>query len=110
MKSFVRQMEDLEKQDAVLNVWLAHGFEYGDVPFIGVRMVVVTDNSPALADDIAEKMGRKFYEMRNEALSVPDTMNNCLDKAVACKKRSRLPSQILPTTPVAERPRILRFS
>jgi len=86
MKSFVRQMEDLEKQDAVLNVWLAHGFEYGDVPFIGVRMVVVTDNSLALADGIAEKMAHKFYEMRNEALSLPDTMNNCLNKAVAAKK------------------------
>ncbi len=86
MQSFVRQMEDLEKQDAVLNVWLAHGFEYGDVPFIGIRMVVVTDNNPALADDIAEKMAHKFYGMRNEALSVPDTMNSCLDKAVLAKK------------------------
>jgi microcystin degradation protein MlrC len=86
MLSFVRQMEDLEKQDAVLNVWLAHGFEYADVPFIGVRMVVITDNDPSLADDIAEKMARKFYAMRNEALSMPDTLNNCLDKAVAAKK------------------------
>ena len=86
MKSFVREMEELEKQDAVLNVWLAHGFEYGDVPFVGVRMVVVTDNYPALADDIAKKMGRKFYAMRREALSMPDTIDSCLDKATVAKK------------------------
>lgn len=86
MQSFVREMEALEKQDAVLNVWLAHGFQYGDVPFIGARMVVITDNDPALADKIAEKMGRKFYAMRNEALSRPDTMDSCLDKAMAAPK------------------------
>jgi microcystin degradation protein MlrC len=86
MQRFVREMEELEKQDAVLNVWLAHGFEYGDVPFIGVRMVVITDNNPVLAEEIAEKMGRKFYAMRREALSMPDTMDSCLDKAKAAPK------------------------
>ncbi len=83
MHSFVRKMEALEKQDAVLNVWLAHGFEYGDVPFLGVRMVAITDNAPSLAEEIAEKMGRKFYTMRNEALAKPETMESCLDTAVA---------------------------
>jgi len=86
MRGLVREMEDLEKQDAVLNVWLAHGFEYGDVPFLGVRMVAITDNDPALAKEIAEKMGRRFYAMRNEALSRPDTMKNCLIRAIAALK------------------------
>jgi microcystin degradation protein MlrC len=85
MKSFVREMEELEKQDGMLNVWLAHGFQYGDVPFIGAKVVVVTDKNPTLAAKIAEKMARKFYEMRSEALSLPDTMNSCLDKAMAAK-------------------------
>ncbi|MEN8245948.1 MAG: M81 family metallopeptidase [Thermodesulfobacteriota bacterium] len=83
MQRFVREMEALEKQEAVLNVWLAHGFEYGDVPFLGVRMVAITDNDPVLAEDIAEKMGRKFYNMRKEALSMAETMESCLDKALA---------------------------
>jgi microcystin degradation protein MlrC len=86
MQGFVREMEELEKQDAVLNVWLAHGFEYGDVPFLGVRMVVITDKDLALAENIAEKMGRKFYAMRREALSMPGTMESCLEKAMAAPK------------------------
>lgn len=86
MQRFVREMEALEKQDGVLNVWLAHGFQYADVPFIGTKMVAVTDNDPGLAEAIAEKMGRKFYAMRNEALSVPDTIGGCLDKAMAAPR------------------------
>jgi microcystin degradation protein MlrC len=86
MRSFVREMENLEKQDAVLNVWLAHCFPWSDVSFIGARSVVVTDNNPVLGDEIAEKMGRKFFEIRSEVLSRPDTINNCLDKALAANK------------------------
>jgi microcystin degradation protein MlrC len=85
MKSFVREMADLEKQKAVLNVWQAHCFPWSDVPFIGARTVVVTDDNPALADEIAEKMGRKFFEMRSDVSSAPDTMKSCLDKALAAK-------------------------
>jgi microcystin degradation protein MlrC len=48
--------------------------------------VVVTDNDPVLAGEIAEKMGHKFFEMRNEVFSSPDTINNCLDRALAAKK------------------------
>ena len=85
MRSFVREMEALESQEAVLNVWLAHCFPYGDIPFIGAKTVVVTNNYPALADEIAEKLGRKFFEMRYEVAAEPDTMQNCLEIALSLK-------------------------
>ncbi len=85
MKSFVREMEALEGREDVLNVWLAHCFPWGDVPFIGAKTVVVTDNKQALADEIAEELGRKFYAMRNDVFSGADTIKNCLDKALAMR-------------------------
>jgi microcystin degradation protein MlrC len=85
MASFVREMETLESRQDVLNVWLAHCFPWGDVPFIGAKTVAVTDNNQTLADEIAEKLGQKFFELRNEVAAEPDTMQNCLDKALAIK-------------------------
>jgi microcystin degradation protein MlrC len=85
MKSLVGEMEALENQEAVLNVWLAHGFPWSDVPFLGARAVAVTDNNPALAADLAEKMGRKFFDLRNDVFAGPDTLRNCLDIALAAK-------------------------
>jgi len=85
MMSFVREMEALESREDVLNVWLAHCFPWSDVPFIGAKTVVVTDNNQTLADEIAERLGRKFFELRNEVAAVPDTMQNCLKIAITLK-------------------------
>ena len=43
MRSFVDEFTALETQEGILNVWLGHGFPYGDVPDLGATMVVVTD-------------------------------------------------------------------
>ena len=39
-----QSMYALEREPGVLNVWLAHGFPYGDVPSIGAQVVVGTDD------------------------------------------------------------------
>jgi len=74
-------MKRLEQRPEILNVWLAHGFPLGDVPTTGVKVVVVTDDDRARGDEIAEQMGRRFFEIRAEAVSRPDTIKACLDKA-----------------------------
>jgi microcystin degradation protein MlrC len=81
MQSFVREMEELESRPEVLNVWLAHCFPWGDVPFIGARTVVVTDNNKPIGNELAGRLGRKFFGMRNEVLSRPDSLSNCLQRA-----------------------------
>jgi len=73
-------MKRLEQRPEILNVWLAHGFPLGDVPTTGVKVVVVTDDDRARGDEIAEQMGRRFFEIRAEAVSRPDTIKACLDK------------------------------
>ena len=85
MYGFVRDMEKEELRDGVLNVWLAHCFPWGDVPFLGARTVVVTDNRPDLGEEIAVRFADRFYNMRNEAASWPETMKECLRKALAAK-------------------------
>ncbi len=49
MKSYVARMKALEGKNGVLSVSLAHCFPWGDVPDLGAKTLVVTDNNPAQA-------------------------------------------------------------
>ena len=53
-RSFVDRMSALEGKESVLSVSLAHGFQQGDVPEIGSRVLVITDNAKALLDAIVK--------------------------------------------------------
>ena len=82
MRSFVDEMIEFENREKILNVWLAHCFPLGDVPGTSAKIVVVTDNDKALGNEIAEKAGRKFFSIRNEVVSRPATIKECLDSAL----------------------------
>jgi len=82
LRSFVDDMTALESRNEILNVWLGHGFPYGDVADTGSTMVVVTDNDPILGSKLAEDMGRKFFALRDEVSVPTHTLVDCLDEAV----------------------------
>ncbi len=83
MTGFVERMYALEREPGVLNVWLAHGFPYGDVPSIGAHVVVATDNDPARARDLARVLRDEFFGMReavcSEHLSIDAALNAALE-------------------------------
>ncbi len=83
LRSFVDEFTALEEQDGILNVWLGHGFPYGDVPDLGATMVVVTDDDAARGDRIAEEMGRRFFSLRDAVRTPTQTMDACLTQAAA---------------------------
>ncbi len=70
MRQFVDDMIALESQDAVLSVSLGHGFPWGDVAEMGTRVLVVTDDQPALAASLAADLGRQIFDLR--AVIQPD--------------------------------------
>ncbi|MCP5068957.1 MAG: M81 family metallopeptidase [bacterium] len=86
LRSLVDEFTALEGRDGVLNVWLGHGFPYGDVPDLGSTMVVVTDGDPALGEELAKQMGRKFFELREQVQVPARTLADCLDLAVAASE------------------------
>ncbi|GAB5435881.1 M81 family metallopeptidase [Falsiruegeria mediterranea] len=65
MQDFVSDMTALEAQPGVLSVSLSHGFPWADVADVGARMLVVTDGNQALAEGLAQQMGRRFFDLRN---------------------------------------------
>lgn len=83
MRGFVRYMQSFEGRDGVLSVSLSHGFPWGDVADAGAKLWVVTDNAPALAATLAERLAREFWTLRNLAGSAPLPLDAALDRAVA---------------------------
>ncbi len=66
MQGFVRRMQVAEREPGVLSVSLGHGFPWGDVPEAGARLWVVTDNDPALAQALADRLGAEFWALRTQ--------------------------------------------
>ena len=66
MRRFIRAMVDAEQQDRVLSVSFGHGFPFGDVPDAGGKLVVITDNDQALAEEIATSLGQQLFALRHQ--------------------------------------------
>jgi microcystin degradation protein MlrC len=89
MRAFVDAMSEAEKRPGVLSVSFGHGFHFADVPHVGAKMLVVTDNNPTLGREIAKEFGRRVYCLRREigvdSISVP--MELALSRAWESNKR-----------------------
>ena len=73
MAEFVERMKEVEAEPKILSVSLGHGFPWADLPEVGARMLVVTDNDQELADNTALALGQEFYGLRGKLYqSYPD--------------------------------------
>lgn len=83
MISFVQRMKSLENKNGVLSVSLGHGFPWGDVPESGAKVWVVTDNDEPLARTLAERLGREFWDIREQACARGLSLDAGLDQVVS---------------------------
>lgn len=82
-RSFVDRMTALEGRDGVLSISLAHGFQQGDVPEIGSRVLVVTDNAKAKGDALAKQLGEEFRGLKGKFAPPVVPLDEALDRALA---------------------------
>ena len=82
MRGFVERIRALEGQDGVLSISVAHGFSHGDVPAMGTKMLVITDDRPEYGAHLAEKLGRELYSMREsvglDCLTIEEALERSL--------------------------------
>ncbi|BBK36268.1 microcystinase C [Allostella sp. ATCC 35155] len=83
MRGFVDKIMGLEGKDGVLSISVAHGFAFGDVPEVGARMLVVTDDRKEFGDALAEKLGRELWDLRHELKPPGLPIDAALDRAVS---------------------------
>jgi len=83
MRTFVDDMMAMEGQDGILSVSLAHCFPWADVPTGGVQTLVITDDNPTKAEEVAEQLGQKFFALRHQLDIGSLPLDEALDKALA---------------------------
>lgn len=86
MRGFVDSMIAAERRDGVLSISFGHGFQFADVPHVGAKMLVVTDNDQALAEQVACEFGLQVYRMRREINFESLPLDRALSLALASKK------------------------
>lgn len=65
MRSFVDKIMRMEQEDDdILSISVIHGFMAGDVPEMGTKMLVVTNNKPLKGAAIARTLGLELFEKR----------------------------------------------
>ena len=64
MRSFVDRLKALEGRDGILSVAVIHGFMAGDVPEMGTKLLVVTNNKPDKGSAIGRELGLELFSKR----------------------------------------------
>jgi microcystin degradation protein MlrC len=83
MRSFVDGIMAREGRDGVLSISVAHGFPFGDVPGMGTKVLVVTDDRPEEGAALAEQLGQELIAMRGQTAPPFLGIDEGLDKALA---------------------------
>lgn len=83
MKSFVADLRAAEQRQGVLSASLVHGFPWGDVPHFGSKLLVYTDNDPALGDAIANEFATKLQALRGQTMTALVSVGDAVAEAVA---------------------------
>lgn len=82
MQAFVSKIKSIADSDPkVLSISVAHGFPWGDVPAMGTKMLVITDNDKAYGDEMAERLGKELYEIRNAAKDKLKSIDDAITQA-----------------------------
>lgn len=81
MRGFVDRVQSFEGKDNVMQITLAHGFPWSDFPEAGSSVIVTTNDDPKLAAELAEQVGREFFELREQGTAPMLSIDEALDAA-----------------------------
>ena len=87
MRSFVDRLYGLEKGDPdLLSVSVIHGFMAADVPEMGTKILVVTNDNKDKGDRLAEELGRELYARRGTFRAPEVGEDEAVARAMAAPK------------------------
>ena len=82
MKALNDLAAQLEQDPKVVSISIFPGFPFADIPDAGLAVYAVTDDDPALAERVADRLARAAWERRHEfthaALPVPEAVRRAL--------------------------------
>ena len=82
MRSFVDKFTAMEGKDRILSISMIHCYPYADVPDLGTKILVVTDDNKAHGDRIAKQLGEELIAMRDTVRPAFLSLEGALDAAL----------------------------
>ena len=83
MRSYVDRIMAMEGKNGIVSISVAHCYPYADVPDLGTKILVYTDNDPAKAAALAKTLGQELIGMRDTVRPPFLSIDAALDKGVA---------------------------
>lgn len=84
MRSFVDKIMKIEAEDPdILSISVVHGFMVGDVPEMGTKMLVVTDNRPEKGMALARTLGMELFAKRGTFMVPQIDEKQAVEQAMA---------------------------
>lgn len=87
VKDFNELCFSIEERPGVIDCAFCHGFSPADIPVIGVTIMTMTDNDPALAQQIAEEVAAEIWRRREELQPTLRTADEAIQAALAAPGR-----------------------
>lgn len=82
MKAFVDKIRSVVQNDPkVISISVAHGFPWGDVPAMGTKILVITDNDKDYGDELAQSLGMELFDIRNAAKDKLQSVEQAIERA-----------------------------
>jgi len=78
---------EMEQDPRVISISIFAGFPFADIPDAGLGVYVVTNDDPALADSLAERLARTAWEHRHEFIHTALPVKVAVAKALAAEGR-----------------------
>lgn len=81
MRGLVDDISKLHGQDGILSVSVIHGFMAGDVPEMGTKVLIVSDNQQEIGEKTAQEIGARLFDMRGNARMEVASFDECMGSA-----------------------------
>lgn len=86
MRSFVDRLKILEKEERVLSASLIHGFMAADVPELGTKMLVITDQKYEEGKSYAKRLAQEVFSFRGQTRPKLLTADEAVEQASRCER------------------------
>ncbi len=83
MRGYVDRIKAMEGKDGVLSISVVHGFSAADVPDVGAKIIVITDDRPELGNRLARSLGEELFSLRGTTGHTYLSIDEAIDAAIA---------------------------
>ena len=86
LRSLMADLEELDPSPTFLDASLAAGFPFADTPATGPTCIAITDNDPALAAELADRLAARLWSARKELTASPPGVAGAVAAALATRE------------------------